>query len=98
MKTLLRSAKRALLEAQGGHAVTTLELVLSDLSKPIPRQDNLFAILERPGVSEAVQRVHRRFPNRLGRLKITNSRAYLPERRFRFQALTGDERSKRGKR
>ena len=97
-KTLLRSAKRALLEAQGGHAVTTLELVLSDLSKPIPRQDNLFAILERPGVREAVQRVHRRFPARLGRLKITNSRAYLPERRFRFQALTGDERSKRGKR
>ena len=98
LKTLLRSAKRALLEAQGGHAVLILELVLSDLSKPIPRQDNLFAILERPGVREAVQRVHRRFPNRLGRLKITNSRAYLPERRFRFQALTGDERSKRGKR
>jgi len=98
VKTLLRSAKRALLEAQGGHAVLILELVLSDLSKPIPRQDNLFAILERPGVREAVQRVHRRFPNRLGRLKITNSRAYLPERRFRFQALTGDERSKRGKR
>ena len=98
VKTLLRSAKKALLEAQGGHAVTTLELILGDLSKPIPRQDNLFAILERPGVREAVQRVHRRFPARLGRLRITNPRAYLPERRFRFQALTGDERSKRGKR
>ncbi len=95
-KTLLRSAKRALLEAQGGHGVLTLEIVLGDLSKPVPRQDSLFAILERPGVREAVQRVHRRFPARLGRLRITNPRAYLPERRFRFQALTGDERSKRG--
>ena len=97
-KTLLRSAKKALLEAQGGHAVLSLELVLGDLSKPVPRQDNLFAIFDRPGVREAVQRVHRRFPNRLGRLKITNPRAYLPERRFRFQALTGFEPSKRGKR
>jgi hypothetical protein len=93
-KTLGRAAKKALLEIQGGLEVTAITVVLTDLSRPMPTQDNLFAILERPGVRETVQRVHRRFPDRLGRLRITNARAYLPERRFRFQPLTGEERAK----
>ena len=92
-KTLLRAARKALIEAQHGLEVTAITVVLTDLSKPVPTQDSLFAILERPGVREAVQRVHRRFPDRLGRLRITNARAYLPERRFRFQPLTGEERA-----
>ncbi len=98
-KTLERAARRALERAQGGLEVTALTLTLTDFSRPVPTQDSLFAVLERPGVRETVQRVHRRFPERLGRLRITNPRAYLPERRFRFVPLTGDERgSKRGKR
>jgi nucleotidyltransferase/DNA polymerase involved in DNA repair len=100
LKALLRAARKALLEAQGGLEVTAFTVTLTDLSKPIPVQDSLFAVLERPGVREAVQRVHRRFPDRLGRLRITNARAYLPERRFRFVPLTGEERAKprKGKR
>jgi nucleotidyltransferase/DNA polymerase involved in DNA repair len=97
-QTLERAVYRALVNAQDGLEVTALVLTLTDLTRPMPVQESLFAMLERPGVREAVQRVHRRFPERLGRLRITNPRAYLPERRFRFVPLTGEERAKRGKR
>ena len=69
--------------------IERLTLVFSDLLKPIPKQDNLFEIIERPNVREAIQVVHQHFPDRIGRLEIHRPNAPLREQQFRFAALDG---------
>jgi nucleotidyltransferase/DNA polymerase involved in DNA repair len=96
----IRRAARAQLEGLLiGEAIGIVRVVLEHLERPIPVQDSLFDLLERPRVREAIRRVHARHPNTLGRLEIHRPRAMLPELRSRFVPLTGLETPKaRGKR
>ncbi len=82
---------------QPGLELLSLGVTLGGLHHLIPYQDSLFGTLERPPVREAIKGVHRRYPERLGCFAITNPSAYLPERRFQFVPLTGEESSARAK-
>jgi hypothetical protein len=88
-KTLLNSATRCVLNALNGLEIEVLVLMLSDVLKPISRQDNLFAMIERPNVREALQTVHQHHPEKLGKLEVHRPNAPLREQQFQFTALDG---------
>ncbi len=90
-RTLRHVALAALERAMTGLEVLALTVTASGLMRPVLVQDSLFAVLERPAVREVVRRIYQGFPERLGRLEIVQPRSLLPERRFRFRALTGEE-------
>ncbi len=91
-KTIRTTAHQALqIALQPGLEVLTVRVVLGDLLRPKPKQDSLFAILERADVREAVRKVHHRFPDQIGKLELHRPQAMLPEQRFRFMPLTGEE-------
>jgi impB/mucB/samB family len=91
-KTIRTTAHQALqIALQPGLEVLTVRVVLGDLLRPKPIQDSLFAILERADVREAVRKVHHRFPDRIGKLELHRPHAPLPEQRFRFSPMTGEE-------
>jgi hypothetical protein len=91
-KTIRTTAYQALqIALQPGLEVLTVRVVLGDLLRPKPKQDSLFAILERADVREAVRKVHNRFPDQIGKLELHRPHAMLPEQRFRFMPLTGEE-------
>ncbi len=95
-KTLLLALERLTQNLVSGLEVLQLEVVLSDLVRPVPVQASLFGHLERPDVREAIRVVHQHFPEKIGRLEIHRPKASLPEQRFRFQALTGERVRRRG--
>jgi hypothetical protein len=74
--------------------VMAIEVSLGDLLPLRPFQESLFAVLERAPVRAAVRKVHARFPDGIGRFVIHRPKAYLPERRFGFVPLSGEEPSK----
>jgi hypothetical protein len=80
-----------------GLEVTRLEVLLSDLVRPVPVQDHLFGQLERPDVRQGIQVVHQHFPEKIGRLEVHRPKAVLPEDRFRFEPLTGERVKRKGK-
>ena len=88
-KTLLTAAERLLLEAHPGIELERVNVMLSDLLKPIPFQENLFQNLERPDVREAIKVVHQHYPEKIGRLEIVRPNAPLRASRFRFAPLDG---------
>jgi nucleotidyltransferase/DNA polymerase involved in DNA repair len=92
-KTILRIARALLEPALTGEAVVAVRVILGGLVRPIPVQDHLFVLYERPKVREAIKRVHERHPNKVGRLEQHRPKAMLPEDRVRFVALTGQETS-----
>jgi hypothetical protein len=89
-KSLFNAALRCLENAHTGLEFWALGLVLTDLLKPTPKQDNLFEIIERPNVREAIRTVHQHYPERLGRLEVHRPNAPLREQQFRYAALTGE--------
>ena len=96
-KTLNNVAFRLMLEALSGLEFSKLTLMLSDLLKPVPYQENLFGPLERPDVREAIKVVHQHYPDRIGKLEICRPDFPLKEKRFRFVPLNGERpRVKRG--
>jgi nucleotidyltransferase/DNA polymerase involved in DNA repair len=91
-KTIRTTAHQALQMAlQPELEVLTVRVALGDLLRPKSTQDSLFAILERADVREAVRKVHSRFPDQIGRLELHRPHAPLPEQRFRFSPMTGEE-------
>jgi nucleotidyltransferase/DNA polymerase involved in DNA repair len=91
-KTIRTTAYQALQMAlQPELEVLTVRVTLGDLLRPRAMQDSLFAILERADVREAVRKVHHRFPDQIGRLELHRPHAPLPEQRFRFSPMTGEE-------
>jgi DNA polymerase IV len=91
-KTIRTTAYQALqIALQPGLEVLTIRIALGDLLRPKQTQDSLFAILERADVREAVRKVHTRFPDQIGRLELHRPHAPLPEQRFRFAPMTGEE-------
>jgi nucleotidyltransferase/DNA polymerase involved in DNA repair len=92
-KTILRVARALLKPALTGEAVVAVRVILGGLVRPMPVQDNLFVLFDRPKVREAIKRVHERHPNKVGRLEQHRPKAMLPEDRVRFVALTGQETS-----
>jgi hypothetical protein len=91
LRSLRHVALAALERAMTELEVLGLTVTASGLLRPVLVQDSLFAVLERPAVREVVRRIYQNFPERLGRLEIVQPRSLLPERRFRFKALTGEE-------
>jgi hypothetical protein len=96
-KTLLLALERLTKSVMSGLEVTRLEVLLSDLVRPVPVQDHLFGQLERPDVRQAIQVVHQHFPEKIGRLEVHRPKAVLPEERFRFEPLTGERVKRKGK-
>jgi hypothetical protein len=91
-KTIRTTAYQALqIALQPELEVLTVRVALGDLLRPKPTQDSLFAILERADVRQAVRSVHNRFPDQIGRLELHRPHAPLPEQRFRFSPMTGEE-------
>ena len=90
-KTLLNAATRCFREAHAGLEIERVTLMLSDLLRPVLRQDNLFGTIERPDVREAIRVVHQHFPDRIGKLSIIRPDAPLRRQRFRFAPLDGEE-------
>jgi nucleotidyltransferase/DNA polymerase involved in DNA repair len=84
--------------AESSLEVAAITVTLGSVTRPVLVQDNLFALLERPGVRAALRRVNARYPGEIGRLEIHRPRAMLPEQRSRFVPLTGDESPKRSER
>jgi nucleotidyltransferase/DNA polymerase involved in DNA repair len=74
--------------------VLAITVTLGDLLPLKSFQESLFAILERAPVRAAIRKVHARFPEGIGRFVIHRPKAYLPERRFGFVPLSGEEPSK----
>jgi impB/mucB/samB family/impB/mucB/samB family C-terminal domain len=89
-KTLLNAATRCFKEAHAGLEIERVTLMLSDLLRPVLRQDNLFGTLERPDVRDAIRVVHQHFPDRIGKLAIIRPDAPLRRQRFRFAPLDGE--------
>lgn len=90
-KTLLNSAIKCLTEIHAGLEFERISLMFSDLLRPIPHQDNLFNLVERPNVREAITAVHQRYPDRIGKLEIVRPNGPLREKRFRFAPLDGTQ-------
>ncbi len=96
-KTILRVARALLEPALNGEAIVAMRVILGGLVRPMPIQDNLFVLYERPKVREAIKRVHERHQNKIGRLEQHRPKAMLPEDRTRFVALTGQETSSKAR-
>jgi nucleotidyltransferase/DNA polymerase involved in DNA repair len=90
-KTLLNSAIKCLTEIHAGLEFERITLMFSDLLRPIPHQDNLFNIVERPNVREAISSVHQHYPDKIGKLEIVRPNGPLREKRFRFAPLDGTQ-------
>jgi impB/mucB/samB family len=96
-RTIQRVARAQLEGLLTGDPIGAVRVVLEHLERPVFVQDSLFAVLERPGVRDAIRRVHARHPNTLGRLEIHRPKAMLPEQRCRFVPLTGLETPKKAR-
>ncbi|HEX2863740.1 MAG TPA: hypothetical protein VHN99_04165, partial [Deinococcales bacterium] len=88
-RAVFRAARLALQDTlPPGLELSALTLTLGGLFKPEMVQDALFGAWSRPGVREAIRAVSTRYPGGVGRMIVHEPLAYLPERRFRYQAFT----------
>jgi hypothetical protein len=90
-RALLTPARLALGAAiTPGLEVEVLRVTLGGVFRPPPTQASLFEVLDRPGVRAAIERVEARYPGVIGRMRVVDADAYLPEHRFRFVPASDD--------